>query len=202
MKKILLIFLIINFHFPTSNSIHAQSAWDHHRFNLGIDYAHRPSQLELGTGLFAGHPERAMHVGFNYRLLKHWELGFYLGFQGCQITSHFRQDNSNGSSVGGVYYENGFLVNYGFLVQLHLMSFEQRNNSWADLVVRLGVGQGFEEDGAWGGFGVIWNATNHLSIQINTDIGGWFGGTSAYDANVTDNSGARIRSSIGLRIEL
>jgi hypothetical protein len=201
MKKILVIFAFSSFLFPISAS--SQGAWDIHHFNIGIDYAYRPSQLELGTGLFAAHPERAMHLGLNYRLLRHWELGFYLGFQGCNFYG-YSHHTLGGTTVGSLFYENGLFVNYGFLVQLHLMPFDKRNDSWADLLLRIGIGQGYEEDGAWAGFGVVWNATNHLSVQLCTDFGGWFGHEAIYDANFTEYGAAtsHFRTVIGLKIEL
>ncbi len=200
MKKILICLLLSPFTFHLS-PCQAQGAWNLKRFNLAVDFAYRPTQLELGTGLFTSHPERALHVGVNYRLLRHWELGFYLGFQGCQFYG-FSKQSIGSTSVASISYENGFYVNYGFLVQLHAMSFEKRSNSWADIMLRLGVGQGYEEDGAWAGFGVVWNATNHLSIQLNTDFGGWFGNNHLYDANYSDNSTACLRSSIGIILKL
>ena len=201
MKKILIILLLspLTFHLSPCQ---AQGAWDLKRFNLAVDFADRPTQLELGTGLFDSHPERALHVGINYRLLKHWELGFYLGFQGCQFYG-LNNQTLGGTTVASVYYENGFYVNYGFLVQLHMMPFEKRNASWADVVARLGVGQGYEEDGAWAGLGIVWNATNHLSFQLNIDFGGWFGHNHIYDADFTEGiSTTRLRTGIGIKLEL
>ncbi len=200
MKKILIVLAVSAFLFPLSAS--AQGAWDLHRFSLGVDYAYRPTQLELGTGLFASHPERALHVGVNYRLLKHWELGIYLGFQGCRFNSLSSQ-TLGGTTVASVYYENGFYVNYGFLVQLHMMPFDKRHASWGDIVARLGLGQGYEEDGAWAGFGCIWNATHRLSFQLNIDFGGWFGHNHIYDADFTEGiSTTRLRTGIGIKLEL
>jgi hypothetical protein len=200
MKKILFIVLLSPFAFHLS-PCQAQGAWDLKRFNLEVEYHNRPTELELGTGLFASHPERTLHTGINYRLLQHWEVGFYLGFQGCHLDDYSHQDIGD-AAVGSIYYKNGFFVNYGFQVQLHLMPFNKRNYAWADVFLRLGVGKGYEENGLWGGFGVAWNATNHLSFQLNIDFGGWYNGKEILDAHFTETAVASMRTGIGIKLEL
>jgi hypothetical protein len=106
------------------------------------------------------------------------------------------------NTLGSIYYKNGFFVNYGFQVQLHLMPFNKRNYAWADVFLRLGVGKGYEENGLWGGFGVAWNATNHLSFQLNIDFGGWYNGKEILDAHFTETAVASMRTGIGIKLEL
>ena len=136
-----------------------------------------------------------------YASSEHWEVGFYLGFQGCHLDDYSHQDIGD-AAVGSIYYKNGFFVNYGLQVQLHLMPFNKRNYAWADVFLRLGVGKGYEENGLWGGFGVAWNATNHLSFQLNIDFGGWYNGQEILDAHFTETAVASMRTGIGIKLEL
>ena len=179
----------------------ASAQWN--RINVGLDYAWQEMPLQF-DGWLLNRPGRSVHLNVGYRLWQHWEVGVYIGVQNGNLynggTSSYRTPQGERYDITYMDVTKGIEWTTGVLVQYHILPFSEGAQRM-DGMFRLGFTPGGAEiDNFWGGMGISYKLSQHLSLLLNCDIGSFRPGRLIN--HVLEYDEVPVRTSVGVQVQL